>query len=106
VGNIRCWPISTSSDGAAPAESLAWRLSSHYSFIGYLLESIESWSFTSASSRTFSSSIMNTLCFPIWLSQGLGCKRPLNGEQVFGDGEARVCAGIQQACLPRVTHQQ
>lgn len=49
---------------------------------------------------------MNTLCFPIWLSQGLGCKRPLNGEQVFGDGEARVCAGIQQACLPRVTHQQ
>lgn len=105
VGNIRCWPISTSSDGAVPAQSLAWRLSSHYSFIGYLLESVESWSFTSASSWIFSS-IMNTLCFHIWLSQSLGCKRPLTCQQVFGDGEAHAHAGMQQACLPGVTHQQ
>jgi len=41
VGNIRCWPISTGSDGAVPARSLARHLSSHYSFIGYLLECIE-----------------------------------------------------------------
>lgn len=53
VGNIRCWPISTGSDGVVPARSLARRLSSHYSFIGYLLEYIESLSFTSASSRAF-----------------------------------------------------
>lgn len=97
VGNIRCWPISTDFDGVVPARSLARRPSTRYSFIGYLLERIESLRFTSASSRTFFPSAMNTLCVRIWLSRG--CRPRFNDEQFLflggvEGGESRAQAGM------------
>lgn len=60
----------------------AWpqRFSSCYSFIDYLLECIKSLTFPSDSSWIFSPSVMNTLCFCVWL---LLWKRWIHDNQDF-----------------------